>query len=670
MSEKFYVIHTDKTKELFRPRLIADTIVKETGVDEDLARKIQNRITQKIYKLKKDGLKEITTTQIRSEVSAHLLQEREFKAEEQMNKGVFIKESEILGLLTNYDNNNANQAYAAGALEYSLFELLSKKALNSWLTPEWVDAVEYGIVYGHDAAQYVFKGINCWVCDPRMPIRKGLRTYGDNNIGVVSGPPNHFTTVLELIEQTLGLASTYIAGGVAVASMSTFVAPFMDGLSDKEIKQAVQGFLFQCNQAFKNRGSQSMFSSIVLDLEMPEFLKEQDAYGPGGKVVGKYKDFEANAKRFIHILTEVSLEGDAEDKPLFFPNLIFNIDGADLNEWLDVFELSAKFSSPYFCSAKNNNVEYESTLGCRSAMPSNWTGDPNIDCMGTGNSVYTTVCLPAIALKSQEDGVDFYETLDYAMNLVRDYNKERLDWVKKLWYDYHVADFMIQEDVDGVPFYRLEDATIVLGYLGLSECLEILGYGPIYESNEKAREIMEYMANKIAIWKKEDELRWGLFQTPAENLCYTAAQKMVKRFGFKKSRAKGNEEAPFYTNSNHVPVDADINLIERIKIEGSNQPIGPAGNIMNVYLGESYSEASALKSLCEKIRDNTNAYFWAFTGDYSICPECHSTFKGVKEVCPFDNTETDIYSRVTGYLTNVKTWNKGKRSEFTARHRY
>lgn len=670
MSEKFYVIHTDKTKELFRPRLIADTIVKETGVDEDLARKIQNRITQKIYKLKKDGLKEITTTQIRSEVSVHLLQEREFKAEEQMNKGVFIKESEILGLLTNYDNNNANQAYAAGALEYSLFELSSKKALNSWLTPEWVDAVEYGIVYGHDAAQYMFKGINCWVCDPRMPIRKGLRTYGDNNIGVVSGPPNHFTTVLELIEQTLGLASTYIAGGVAVASMSTFVAPFMDGLSDKEIKQAVQGFLFQCNQAFKNRGSQSMFSSIVLDLEMPEFLKEQDAYGPGGKVVGKYKDFEANAKRFIHILTEVSLEGDAEDKPLFFPNLIFNIDGADLNEWLDVFELSAKFSSPYFCSAKNNNVEYESTLGCRSAMPSNWTGDPNIDCMGTGNSVYTTVCLPAIALKSQEDGVDFYETLDYAMNLVRDYNKERLDWIKKLWYDYHVADFMIQEDVDGVPFYRLEDATIVLGYLGLSECLEILGYGPIYESNEKAQEIMEYMANKIAIWKKEDELRWGLFQTPAENLCYTAAQKMVKRFGFKKSHAKGNEEAPFYTNSNHVPVDADINLIERIKIEGSNQPIGPAGNIMNVYLGESYSEASALKSLCEKIRDNTNAYFWAFTGDYSICPECHSTFKGVKEVCPFDNTETDIYSRVTGYLTNVKTWNKGKRSEFTARHRY
>ena len=75
MSEKFYVVHTDMEKELFRPRMIAETIIKETGVDEELAKKIQNRITQKIYKLKKDGLEEISTAQIRAEVSAHLLQE-------------------------------------------------------------------------------------------------------------------------------------------------------------------------------------------------------------------------------------------------------------------------------------------------------------------------------------------------------------------------------------------------------------------------------------------------------------------------------------------------------------------------------------------------------------------------------------------------------------------
>lgn len=585
-------------------------------------------------------------------------------------KKAIITEKDICELLTGYDNNNANQVYTSGGLEYSLFEMVSKKFMRTQYSPEWKKAMDEGYVYAHDSAQELFKGINCFTLDPREVIRKGLRTYGDNNIGVTSNPPKHFDTALELIEQTMGLAVVYCAGGIACASINTFLAPFMVGESDKNIKQALQSLLFQMNQSFKNRGSQSMFSSLNMDLEMPEWLKKETAYGCGGKPCGVYGDYQDEAKRFVHLLTEVSIEGDAEDKPLFMPNLIYNIDGADLNEWLDVFELSAKFSSPYFCHYKANNVEYQSTLGCRSALPANWTGDPNIDCMGLGNSVYTTVSLPAIALKTVEEGSDFYKELDYYMELVRKYNKNRLDWIKKLWYKYHTADFMIQKMPSGRPLYDLDNATIVCGYLGLSEALEILGYGDITVANDKAREIMTYMGDKIAGWKNEDNLRYGLFQTPAENLAYKNAQKMVKKYGFKRSHAKGTATRPYYTNSNHVPVDSDIGLVDKIRIEGNNQPIGAAGNIMNVYLGESYSEASALKSLCEKIRDNTDAYFFAFTGDYAICPECNSKFKGNIEECPFDGADTDVYSRVTGYLTNTKTWNAGKREELIRRHRY
>lgn len=586
-------------------------------------------------------------------------------------KKAIITEKDIMELLNSYDNNNANQVYTSGGLEYSLFEMVSKKFMRTQYTPEWKKAMDEGYVYAHDSAQELFKGINCFTVDARQVIRKGLRTYGDNNIGVASAPPKHFSTALELIEQTMGLAVVYCAGGIAAACLNTFLAPFMVDKSDEDIKQALQSLLFQMNQSFKNRGSQSMFSSVNVDLEMPEWLKKETAYGPGGEPCGVYGDYQDEAKRFVHLLTEVSIEGDAEDKPLFMPNLIYNIDGADLNEWLDVFELSAKFSSPYFCHYHKNNVEYQTTLGCRSALPANWTEDPNIDCMGLGNSVYTTVSLPAIALKTVEEDGNFYDNLKYYMGLVREYNLNRLDWIKKLWYEYHTADFMIQEMPGGRPLYDLDNATIVLGYLGLSEALEILGYGDITEaSTEQARFIMCFMADEIAKWKEEDGLRWGLFQTPAENLAYKNAQKMVRKYGFKRSHAKGTATRPFYTNSNHVPVDSDINLIDRIRIEGNNQPFGPAGNIMNVYLGESYSEASALKSLCEKIRDNTDAYFWAFTGDYAICPECNSRFRGNIEVCPFDDTKTDVYSRVTGYLTNVKTWNEGKKEEFVRRHRY
>ena len=656
------VLHTDSSIEPFKPKLIKEYLLNVKGVSEDLASKISLSISRKINGLDEDI---VTTQQIRAEVTSRLTSEG-FEEE----PSIIITESDIISLLLDYDNNNANQVRSAGALEYSLFEMVSKRMMMHYYSNEWREAVQEGLCWSHDAAQELYKGLNCFMLDSRFIFKKGLRTYGDNGLGAVSNPPKHFDTALELVEQTLGLATSYIAGGVAAACFSVFLSPFIKELTDKEIEQSLQGFLFQCNQAFKNRGSQSMFSSVVLDLEMPKFLLEQDAIGPGGEVVGKYKDFQKENKKIIRILTKVAIEGDAEGKALFFPNLIYNIDGADLNEWPEIFNLSAKFSSPYFCCASHNGVEYQSTLGCRSAMPSNWTGDPNIDCMGTGNSVYTTISLPAIALKSKYEEIEFFELLSKTMDLVRDYNLNRLDWIKKLWYEYHVADFMIQEDENGVPLYRLEDATIVCGYLGLSEALEILGYGPIYKCNDKAREILIFMRDKIAEWKKEDKLRWGLFQTPAENATFKLSQKMIDKYGFKKSFAKGTKDASFYTNSNHVPVDADIDLIERIKIEGENQPLGPAGNIMNIYLGESYSEGSALKVLCERIRDETNAYFWAFTGDYSICQKCHSKFKGAIETCPNCGGKTNTISRVTGYQTVVETWNLGKRSEFKERKRY
>lgn len=656
------VISNDGTKDIFKPRLIGQFIKEKTGVNDEIVKKIQNRIVSKIRNL---NVPEITTTQIMAEVTAQLTKEG-IKEEPY----IIIKESDIMSLLTSYDNNNANQVFSAGALEYSLFEMAAKRYMSTQYSDEFREAKDYGLIYNHDSAQELFKGINCFTIDPRFIFKKGLSTYGDNNLGVISSPPKHLGTAINLVEEAIGLASTYIAGGVSIPSMGVFFAPFSKGLSDAETKQAFQEFFYRVNQSHKNRGSQSMFSSIQLDLEMPEFLKEQDAIGPGGEICGKYKDYEEENKRLCHIITQISLEGDALGKPIFFPNLIYNIDNADLSEWRDVFELSARFSIPYFLSPSNNNVEYQTTLGCRSALPSNWTGDPNIDCMGTGNSVYTTLCLPAVALKSKEEGRDFYEVLDENMQLIHDYNLERLDWIHKLWYEYNVADFMIQKDKDGNQLYDLENATIVMGYLGLSEALEILGYGPIEDCNDKAIELMKYMKQTIDKWKKEDNKRWGLFQTPAENATYKLAQKMVKKFGFKESYAKGTAERPYYTNSNHIPYDDDVDLIKRIKIEGDNQPLGPAGNIMNIYTSEAYSEPTALAKFCERIKNNTGAYFWAFTGDYSICNHCGTMFRGVVDTCTFDGSPTTQYSRVCGYITAVQAWNPGKKEEFIKRHRY
>ena len=585
-----------------------------------------------------------------------------------------FNEKEITGRLTDYNNNNANQAFSAGSLEYDLFEDVSKKYMNRYYKetfPEFYEAKQKGIIYNHDAAQELFKGINCFCHDPRFILRKGVRAYGDNDIGVSAGPAKHLSTALEHLAQTMGLATSYMAGGQAVAMFNYALAPYAEGLSDKELYQAIQQFMFQMNESYKNRGSQSMFSSIDILLECPEWLENKLAVGPGGVYLDRtYGSYKETAKKIAHTITEVSFNGDYDKKPLFFPNLIYNIDGADLSEWEDVFDLSAKFALPYFSVPSNNGVEYATVMGCRTTLPQNWTGDPETDCMGTGNAVYTTICLPILALYAEQEGKDFFEELDKYMDIVREYNLRRLEWIEKLWYEYHTADFLIQE-LDGKPMYRLEDATIVCGYLGLSECCEILYGKPLHECNEQARSIMLHMRHRVDEYKIQDGLRWGLFQTPAENCTHTLAKIAVKDFGFKKSYARGTATAPYYTNSNHVRVDADISIIERVKIEGNNQPIGSAGNIMNIYTSEAYSNPVALSKLVGRIRDLTKAYFYAITGEFSICTNCRTTYNGNVEVCSLCGGECDTFSRITGYVTNVRrTWNKGKLSEFSERKRY
>ena len=91
---------------------------------------------------------------------------------------------------------------------------------------------------------------------------------------------------------------------------------------------------------------------------------------------------------------------------------------------------------------------------------------------------------------------------------------------------------------------------------------------------------------------------------------------------------------------------------------------------MNIYTSEAFSDPTAIKNLVEKIRSQTKAYFFAITGEYSICNKCNTTFRGIQENCPFCEAECDVFSRITGYVTNVRTWNDGKRSEFDLRKRY
>ena len=148
-----------------------------------------------------------------------------------------------MDIIYDYDRNNANQVRSAGALEYTLFETVAKKFMQTQYDDELKQSVKEGMIYPHDSAQELYKGINCFTLDPRFILRKGVYSNGDTgHLGCVTKPAKHFNVAIEHLAQTLGLASTCIAGGVAIASINCFERSIQEQRKPKPILKHKYGF--------------------------------------------------------------------------------------------------------------------------------------------------------------------------------------------------------------------------------------------------------------------------------------------------------------------------------------------------------------------------------------------------------------------------------------------
>jgi ribonucleoside-triphosphate reductase len=190
--------------------------------------------------------------------------------------------------------------------------------------------------------------------------------------------------------------------------------------------------------------------------------------------------------------------------------------------------------------------------------------------------------------------------------------------------------------------------------------------------------VIKYMNQRASELKDETGLRWSVLQTPAESTAYRFA--MLDREKFKnKIIVQGDAEASYYTNSSHVPVNSDVLLPEKIKIEEKFHPLTLGGHIFHAFMGESYSQPDSLMSLTNKIARKSDLGFWAYSSALSFCIKCKTLMKGLQDSCATcgEQTEVEWYDRITGYVQQVGRsksasggWNPGKMRELMDRKRY
>ena len=443
----------------------------------------------------------------------------------------------------------------------------------------------------------------------------------------------------------------------------------------KEVHQAAEGLFHNLNTLQSRSGNQLPFTSINFGTcTLPE-----------GRMVTK-------------ALLEVSIEGLGHlHRTSIFPCSIFqcmngvNRKPGDPN--YDLYQLALKSTAqrlyPNYANVDwSGNAGYDptdprtyfSTMGCRTSNGYDINGFGQLK-DGRGNICPVTIILPTLAMEAKEkyntdvmmDRNDksiidlFFDILDKKIHEAKDMLIERFEYIcsqnpasAKFMYENNVmAGYIPEEGIRSA----LRHGTLAIGQLGLAETLEIL-VGCNHTSPkgmDLAKRIEALFKQRCAEFKEEYKLNFGVYYTPAENLCYTAMKKFKERYG----EIPNVSDRDYFTNSIHVPVWEQLSPFEKIDIESQLTGYSNAGCITYVELDSSVkNNLKALEQIVNYAMDQDIPYF-ALNVPCDTCLSCGFTDE-FNDHCPICGSE-DIQQlrRVTGYLTgNYKTaFNKGKISE-------
>lgn len=374
-----YVIDNESNKSKFKPKRIKDKIMEETKLSEDVATKITQSVVNTIKENYKDV---ISTNTIRSLINAQLIK-RGLIFEEEKSRKLGMSVSDYEKLIKEGCRDNANISKSPEMVSKYAYDSIAKEYALLTMPEDCAEAHISAMYHCHDLEYYNLRP-NCLNIDLRFFAKNGLKIDGKGLMGSVAKPAKSLEVLLNHMLQVLMAGATVLSGGQGFVNFNTLLAPYCRGKTYQEIKQSIQGFIFNCNMSLICRGGQVLFSSIALDLSTPSELANERAVCPGGVYNGTYKDYKEEADLIFRAVCEVLNEKDGEGAYHRFPNTLFNIRKGDLDEYKGncklLHELGANNPTIYYSNCES--IE-RTTMGCLD-------GDEGIWCKIDGKIFYKT----------------------------------------------------------------------------------------------------------------------------------------------------------------------------------------------------------------------------------------------------------------------------------------
>ncbi len=485
-----------------------------------------------------------------------------------------------------------------------------------------------------------------------------------------SSPSRHFSSALLQISNFLGSIQNEWAGAQAVNSLDVYLAPFVrkDGLSYKQVKQAVQEFVFNLNISSR-WGGQTPFTNVTFELKVPDDMKKESVIYGGKALDETYADYQPEVDMINKAFLDVMFYGDMRGRIFTFPIPTYNITkdfdwASEVSSLL--FETTAKFGIPYFQNCIKGGVDPHEvrSMCCRLMLNLKELHRRYGGFFGYADKVgsvgVVTINMPRLGYTSKDEG-EFFEQLKHLMELAKDSLEIKRKLVAK-----NMKSGLLPFSAHYLGTLKFHFSTI--GLVGMHEaCLNFLGEGIETKAGKGfAIRVLKFTRERLVEFQNETGNIYNLEATPAEGASHRLAKLDKKRYS---KIITAGKKVPFYTNSTHLPVGYTNNLIEALRHQDDLQGLYNGGTVLHGFLGEAVSSAEGCKILVRKIAENFRLPYYTITPTFSICME-HGYLRGEHFKCPRCGKPAEVYSRVVGYYRPTTNWHVGKQEEFKDRLEY
>jgi len=495
---------------------------------------------------------------------------------------------------------------------------------------------------------------------------------------VESRPPKHLRSFLGQIVNSTFTTQGESAGAQAWSSFDTYCAPFVryDNLDYKSVRQALQEFIFNINVPTRV-GFQCPFSNLTFDINVPVTLKDENVIIGGQIRDEKYGDFQKEMDIINSAFCDVMMEGDSKGRVFTFPIPTINItkdfdwDSPVIEKFM---EIACKYGIPYFSNYVNSDLSPEDALSmcCRLRLDTKELRKRGGGLFGsnplTGSIGVVTINLPRIAFLSKTENefkLRLWRLINTAKNSLEIKRKIVEAQTEKGLYPYAANFLKDVKERTGSYWYNHFNT---IGLIGMNEAaLNLYGEDITTKTGQEfAIRTLNYMRDVIREIQEDTGHYYNLEASPAEGASYSLAILDKARYiGIITS----GEKEPYYTNSSQLPVGYTDDIFETMELQDELQSLYTGGTVLHLYLGEEVRDTETAKNLLKKLFHKYKLPYVSLTPTFSVCND-HGYLSGEQFTCPYCGAETEVWSRVVGYLRPVKNFNRGKKEEYRQRLKY